>query len=220
MRRILAAPRHALALLAIVLILSLTACQSEELESTPGAADVSPLYTAAAQTLAAQQAAAVPLILVTPTSPAPPPIIVVPSTSVPVTGGAVPVPVTGGGAGATAVPGTCENATFLSDVTIPDGTVVSPGQTFVKTWAVANTGSCPWTTGDRLVLVNGAPMGGGNVPLAGNVAAGETADLSVNLTAPVVAGNYSGTWRLKNAAGNYFGDVVTVVITVGGAADP
>lgn len=226
-RTILLARRHGLGLLAVVLMLTLSACQSQELEATPEAANVGPLYTAAAQTLAAPQAGApgatlVPLLVITAT-PAPlPGVIEVPNTGgvVPNTGGAVPVPAGGGGTGAASVPGTCENASFIGDVTVPDGTVVAPGQTFVKTWALSNTGSCPWTTGDRLVLVNGAPMGGSDVPLAGSVAAGETANLSVNLTAPVTPGNYTGTWRLKNAAGNYFGDVVTVAITVAGPVDP
>ncbi len=216
MRRTLFAPRQALPFLAAVLLLTLSACQSEELEATPGAADVSPLYTAAAQTLTAQQAPEVPLLIVTATPATLPTEIVV----IPNTGGAVPVPATGGGAGPTTLPGTCENATFLSDVTVLEGTVISPGQTFVKTWAVSNSGTCPWTTSDRLVLVNGAPMGGSDVPLATTVAVGETANISINLTAPVVPGNYTGTWRLKDASGNYFGDVVTVVITVGGTADP
>ncbi len=32
------------------------------------------------------------------------------------------------------------------DVTIPDGTPMSPGQEFVKTWRIRNTGICTWDT--------------------------------------------------------------------------
>ncbi len=212
MRRIPLA-RHVFPLLAAVLATTLSACQSAE--PTPGP-DVSPLYTAAAQTLTGPQEPEGPLVVVTAT-PIPVPItggtLVVPVVPVPA------VPVTGGGTIATAQPGTCENATFLGDVTVPDGTVVAPGQTFVKTWALENTGTCQWTTTDNLALVNGAPMGASQTALAANVGVGQTANLSVNLTAPVTPGNYTATWRLKDAAGNYFGDVVTVAITVSGT-DP
>ncbi len=225
MRRNMLAARHAFPLMAALLILTLSACQSEEGEPTPGAS-VSPLYTAAAQTLSAQQVTKVPLILPTPVG------AVVPNTGatlvvpvmpvVPNTGATVVVPmgpVTGGGTVATAQPGACENATFLGDVTVPDGTVVAPGQTFVKTWALENTGTCPWTSADKLVLVDGAPMGSSEAALAGAVAAGQTANLSISLTAPVTPGSYTATWRLKDPAGNYFGDVVTISITVSSAGD-
>ena len=35
----------------------------------------------------------------------------------------------------------CYRAEYVADVTIPDGTIVSPGATFWKTWSVKNTGS-------------------------------------------------------------------------------
>src|SRR5512141_2290607 len=36
----------------------------------------------------------------------------------------------------------CEAADYLKDVTIPDGTVLSPGETFEKTWKFQNNGTC------------------------------------------------------------------------------
>ncbi len=33
------------------------------------------------------------------------------------------------------------------DVTIPDGAPVTPGQEFVKTWKIKNTGICTWDEG-------------------------------------------------------------------------
>src|SRR5215216_5539815 len=41
----------------------------------------------------------------------------------------------------------CNNNVFEGDVTIPDGTIMKPGEDFVKTWAVRNTGSCTWDEG-------------------------------------------------------------------------
>jgi hypothetical protein len=40
--------------------------------------------------------------------------------------------------------------------------------------------------------------------LSGNVNAGQTVDLSVNLKAPASSGTYTGNWRLRNAAGVTF----------------
>lgn len=36
-------------------------------------------------------------------------------------------------------------ATFVADVTIPDGSVVAGGERFVKTWELRNSGSVTWT---------------------------------------------------------------------------
>ena len=48
-----------------------------------------------------------------------------------------------------------DNATFISDVTIPDGTVLSPGRTFGKTWRLKNTGTTTWSSGYQLAFVGG-----------------------------------------------------------------
>jgi len=37
-----------------------------------------------------------------------------------------------------------DHISFLSDVTIPDGSTVMAGQRFVKTWALQNTGVVEW----------------------------------------------------------------------------
>ena len=100
----------------------------------------------------------------------------------------------------------CDRATFVSDVTVPDGTVFAPGQTFTKTWKLRNTGKCAWTTDYTLVFSTGDQMGGVSpINIPSSVAPGQTIDLSVNLTAPASNGNYRGYWLLKNAAGRVFG---------------
>ena len=40
----------------------------------------------------------------------------------------------------------CPAATFVADVTIPDGTYINPGASFTKIWRLKNTGTCAWTT--------------------------------------------------------------------------
>ena len=108
----------------------------------------------------------------------------------------------------------CDNAIFVSDLTIPDNTVENPGQSFVKTWVLQNTGSCTWGSGYTLNFVSGTQMGGRNTSVGSLVAPGEQAQISVTMTAPATAGEYTGAWRLNNASGKSFGETVDVAIDV------
>lgn len=100
---------------------------------------------------------------------------------------------------------TCDRAQFVTDVTYPDDTIVAPSASFTKTWRLKNVGSCAWTSSYSLIFVSGESMGGpATQNLLGNVAPGQTVDLSVDLTAPGSNGTYTGNWRLRNAAGVAF----------------
>jgi hypothetical protein len=102
----------------------------------------------------------------------------------------------------------CDNANFVKDVTIPDGTEVPAGSTFVKTWRFKNLGPCTWTTSYHLLFSymsdsgkNGvfeppAPVGFPNTVLPG-----EEVELSVTLTAPTKAGTYQIVFVLRNNKG-------------------
>ena len=110
----------------------------------------------------------------------------------------------------TVPPSSCDKAQFVSDVTVRDGTVMAPGQTFTKTWRLRNVGTCSWNKSYQIVYFSGERMGGPEstaFPLADNqvVANGQTVDLSINLTAPSAAGSYRGFWMFKNANGQLFG---------------
>jgi hypothetical protein len=92
----------------------------------------------------------------------------------------------------------CYSANFVSDVTIPDGTIVNPGQTFWKTWRVLNSGSCTWNSSYKFVFVDGDIMGGGYVyNFPGEATPGQTVDIPIELFAPQVAGTYTGTWAIE-----------------------
>jgi hypothetical protein len=106
------------------------------------------------------------------------------------------------------------NATCVADVTIPDDTVLAPGASFVKTWRIRNSGTCDWTAGFRFVFVGGDQMGGEVQVAVPPTAAGSTADLSVNLTAPAAPGTYRGNWRMQSDTGLAFGSTVYVRIVV------
>jgi hypothetical protein len=106
-----------------------------------------------------------------------------------------------------AIPTTyCDWATYITDVTVPDGTIFAPGAQFTKTWRLQNTGTCSWTPSYALVFSNGNTLNGPTVvALANNVNPGQTVDISVNLTAPATEGSYRGYWLLRNASGAVFG---------------
>lgn len=100
----------------------------------------------------------------------------------------------------------CNQAKFIKDVTVPDGTKVQVGSGFTKTWRLRNTGSCTWTSAYQLIFDHGDQMGSPlTQPLAGNVAPGQEVDISVNLVAPATPGTYKGFWQLRDPGGVIFG---------------
>jgi hypothetical protein len=101
----------------------------------------------------------------------------------------------------------CNQASFVSDVSVPDGTVFETGQAFTKTWRLKNTGSCTWNSSYQLVFVNGDQMNGpGSQTLtSGTVAPNSTVDVSVNMFAPASGGTYRGYWKIREPGGATFG---------------
>lgn len=123
----------------------------------------------------------------------------IPATVTPIPSTSTPLPT------ATAV-SYCDWITFVKDVTIADGTKFAPGETFIKTWRLKNRGTCTWTSDYMLVFTSGDSMGSTTaVRLPGNVAPGQTVDVSVMLTAPNKRGDYIGYWMLRNPSGVLFG---------------
>jgi len=101
-------------------------------------------------------------------------------------------------------PGGCLNAAFISE-TVPDNTVFTPGDGFIKTWTIQNTGYCTWNTNYHLVFLSGYAMGGdaySNLPKS--VSPGESVTLTANLTAPGTDGTYRGEWRVQSDSGINF----------------
>jgi hypothetical protein len=106
----------------------------------------------------------------------------------------IPSPIFTSTPAATATPN-CPVAQFVTDVTIPDGTVMTPNQTFNKKWRLKNIGSCAWN-GYSLVFDNGDSMNGTSPKAVASVNPGQEIDIDVDLKAPGSAGNYRGYWRL------------------------
>ena len=106
----------------------------------------------------------------------------------------------------TRVTGCTDHVRYVSDVTIPDGSVFKPGEGFVKTWRLTNDGTCPWTSGYALVFAGGERLEAAElVPLAKEVQPNETVDVSIPMKAPTAAGSYTGRWNLANANGHTLG---------------
>jgi hypothetical protein len=112
----------------------------------------------------------------------------------------------------------CNNASFVDDVTVPDGEERAPGETFTKTWKFLNSGTCAWTSKYSFVFVGGTDMGASAADLGGAVPVASAQDVSVVLTAPEDEGSYTGYWRLADSSGTLFGEQVYVQIVVTGDA--
>ena len=101
--------------------------------------------------------------------------------------------------------------------TVPDGSIVQPGQSFTKSWTVKNSGSLPWTTDFSFIcLIGEIPGGIRKISLPHEVQPGQSLELSVDLTAPSQNGTYTLTYQLQDASGlDVPGAKVWVNISVG-----
>lgn len=112
----------------------------------------------------------------------------------------------------------CDNSMYVSDVTIPDGTVLAPGESFTKTWRFQNIGTCAWSTSYSIVYISGDAMSGSTTALSAATSSGSTLDVSIEMVAPTTTGTYTGYWKLQNASGATFGEAVYVQIVVSNSA--
>ena len=111
--------------------------------------------------------------------------------------------------------------TNVSDVTVPDDTVLEPGQLFIKSWRMTNSGESIWTEETKLMMeanydmdmpdvvkaifikpndwIDFTPGGWGTRIF--NVGPGTETDLAVILKAPETPGSYQIHFRLVNPSG-------------------
>ncbi len=101
----------------------------------------------------------------------------------------------------TNIPNCTNSAAFVADLTIPDNSEIGAGTPFTKTWRVSNTGTCIWASDYTLTYYSAERMGApASVPLPLTYP-GQTADISINLTAPNSIGKHQGNFVIKNPAG-------------------
>lgn len=92
------------------------------------------------------------------------------------------------------------------DVTIPDDTILAPGETFSKTWRLENDGSCAWSRAYTVVFFSGNSLGAYQTQaLTGEVQPGQEIDVTVEMQAPTKPGVYQSNWMLSDPEGNLFG---------------
>ncbi len=183
--------------LSILLLLALlsTACGGAEAESNTIATAVA--MTVAAQETERAQATVTPVPTEAGPTSTPEAIVTLPSaiTFSPPT---APGPVGSGN--------TCQVMANLISETIPDGTIMQPGDTFWKTWRLKNSGTCTWNSAYKIIYWSGDLMGGLlEYPLTDVVSPGEEVDITLFLKAPSSNGNFSSYWKLQSEWGGQFG---------------
>lgn len=117
-----------------------------------------------------------------------------------------------------ATPVLCDSLTFNAatvDINVPDGSQMTAGQEFVKTWKVRNDGSCVWGAGYGLIYAGYSDrMSGQPQPLGTVVQIGQEVEVSVSFKAPDKAGEFVSAWQMANDKGIPFGKPVYVKILV------
>jgi hypothetical protein len=119
------------------------------------------------------------------------------------------------GATATKPGDDCLNdAVFVEDVTIPDFSLVEPGETLDKHWTVRNSGTCDWGAGYRLVRLGADDFTGPTEIALYPAAAGSSAELRVALVAPDEPGEYISRWQAYSDEGVPFGQEIYLLIRI------
>ncbi len=205
-------------LLGSVILLSMlaAACGASNTPGQDPTPDIAAVRTSAASTVVSQFTLTAAAFTPTPSQPTNTPA---PQASATGTGTGTSATATVPFAQVTNAAGTvvalCDSLDFVADVNVPDDTNMAPGQDFLKTWRVKNTGSCPWGAGYKLVYAGYASeMSGQAQPLAQVVQPGQEVEVSVQFTAPDDIGEYLSAWQMANPQGVTFPEAVYVRIIV------
>ena len=111
--------------------------------------------------------------------------------------------------------GCVDQARFIEDLSVPDGSRVEPGAPIDKRWSVLNSGTCDWGPGYRLIRTDTGSLGGPAELALYPARAGEAAIWQVVLTAPREPGQHIASWQARSPGGELFGDPVFVLVEVG-----
>jgi hypothetical protein len=110
---------------------------------------------------------------------------------------------------------TCTNALwFFQDLTIPDGTEVSPGERLDKRWLVQNAGTCNWDERYKIRLEAGPNMGVPATQALSPARSGLQVTIRMNFIAPDEAGTYRSAWQAYDPDGIPFGDPFFIEVVV------
>ena len=111
----------------------------------------------------------------------------------------------------TGVPCTPDSA-FVTDLDLPDGSLVSPGEVVTKSWRIQNDGDCTWTpdySWDQIETAGndfrGVPL---SIPLPGSVPPGGMIDISVQIRldpGATLGDVYTARFQMRSPEGDLFG---------------
>ena len=107
-----------------------------------------------------------------------------------------------------------DGASFLDDLTYPDGSFIEPGMTLEKLWSVRNSGTCDWGPGYVLVHLGTDPFTGPSDMALYPARSGADAVWRVDLVAPSSPGDYISRWQAQNPDGERFGDEVYLLVVI------
>jgi hypothetical protein len=104
-----------------------------------------------------------------------------------------------------AIPG--DGSRFISDITIPDGTTVGLGETFVKVWEIQNSGTVLWR--NRYLQRDDLPVPPGGCRTPDRIPVGDTlpnerVKISVTVTAPDRPSSCMVKWKMIDHEGRQF----------------
>jgi len=108
------------------------------------------------------------------------------------------------------------HAVFLRHVTMGHGSKLEQGQVLVKTWAVQNTGSEAWPEPCKLIFLRGDRelLGETEEFSVISAQAGQSVEVSVPITTPVKAGNYTAYFQLADSDRKVFGPRLWLEVSI------
>jgi len=107
-----------------------------------------------------------------------------------------------------------DDAAFISDLSLPDGSTAEPGDELSKQWSVQNTGTCDWGPDYRLMPIPPNPLADSSPVALYPAKAGTQAIWQVTIRVPDSEGEIIGRWQARNPDGVAFGQEVYVVLQV------
>ena len=115
----------------------------------------------------------------------------------------------------------CTNALwFFQDLTLPDGTQVTPGERLDKRWLVQNAGTCNWDERYEIRLEAGPNMGVPATQALFPARSGLDVTIRMNFIAPDEPGTYRSAWQAYDPDGVAFGDPFFIEVVVVDNAPP
>ncbi len=114
----------------------------------------------------------------------------------------------------TQTPACTNGLEFVEDVTIEDGSAVSPGQQLDKRWKVLNAGSCNWGLEYEVQLIAGPAMDAPITQALFPALSGTEAEIRIVFIAPEEPGSYRSAWQAFDPHGDPFGDPFFIDIVV------